>query len=74
MHSPACETWQVHLRRRLPDRDRFDSDAAFTYEVLHSWEDELLVNDPEFWLHYDAMTADVRAEMDLAQRITEPAL
>lgn len=64
MHSPACLTWRVHLRRCLSEREAHVSLKDFLDDVLHSWDNELLCDDPEFLTDLDRMIAETRASMD----------
>ena len=72
IHSPQCETWQAHLRREIVALGgEHPSFHRFLDDVLHSWETELLVNDPEFWGEFESLTEETRQSLDLARRITE---
>ena len=65
MHSPACLTWRVHLARCLIERrDQGVSPRAFLDDVLHSWDNELLCDDPEFLADLDRMIEETRASME----------
>ena len=66
MHNPPCPTWAVHLRRCYVDVERFVGLGAFVDDVLHSWEQELLMGDPEFFADLDRMLAETRASMDVS--------
>ena len=73
IHSPQCETWQAHLRREIVALGTdHPSLRTFLDDVLHSWETELLVNDPEFWEEIESLTDETRQSLDLARRITAP--
>ena len=75
MHNPPCDTWVIHLRRSFLDiGDKHISLRSFLDDVLYSWETELLVNDPEFWERYDALTDETRREMDTARVIVSAQL
>lgn len=56
----------VEVGLSLPSLDQFVSDA------LHSWETELLVSDPEFQAEFDRLTAETRAALDTARKVTDP--
>lgn len=64
MHSPACLTWQRHVRRCLTENATYPTLQSFLDDVLHAWEQELLMDDPEFFIDLDRMIAETRAEMD----------
>lgn len=64
MHNPPCDTWQVHLHRCYVELDRFIGLGKFIDDVLHTWEQELLVADPEFEQEFQRVTAETRAAMD----------
>jgi len=71
VHSPACETWRVHLARCWIELgDRPATLREFVDDTLHSWETELLVSDPEFEREFNRLTDETRQSMDLARRIT----
>lgn len=73
MHSPACETWRVHLRRHLVALGgALPTLEEFVADVIHSWETEQLIADPEFDVEFARLTAEQREAMDTARRISDP--
>ena len=64
MHSPACLTWQRHVRRCLLENAPYPTLQAFLDDVLHAWEDELLMDDPEFFVELDRMIAETRERLE----------
>jgi hypothetical protein len=49
MHNPPCEAWEQHVElayAALTDGDDYDLNA-FTDFLLHTWQDEQIVADPE---------------------------
>lgn len=70
MHNPPCETWDVHLRRCFVERGtEFVSLERFCQDVIESWADEQLVNDPDFGAWLDEVRKDAAREEDVWERL-----
>ena len=68
MHNPPCETWTVHSRRCWVEKgEAWTSLRDLIDDTLHSWEEELLLADPEFAAEFERVTAETRAAMDAAR-------
>jgi len=64
IHSPQCETWDVHARRCHAEIEGWMPLADLVDQTLHSWEQELLLNDPEFDEDFHRLLADVAEAQD----------
>jgi hypothetical protein len=49
MHNPPCDSWEQHVDKAysaLGDHDTYNL-LVFTDFLLHTWQDEQIVADPE---------------------------